>query len=53
MTSLEPTRKFQTDLVKITLLPEAETAIRLGIKSQFGDIDLAQVTPFRTCCLLF
>ena len=33
-------------LVKIIFLWEAETAIRLGIKSPFGMVGLAQVTPF-------
>lgn len=33
-------------LVKITFLAEAETTVRLGIKSQFCDVGLAEVTPF-------
>lgn len=34
-------------LVKIKFLGEAETAIRLDIKYWFGDVDLAQRTPFQ------
>lgn len=37
----------------ITFLGEAETAVRLGIKSQFGAVGLAQVTPFGASCLFF
>lgn len=33
-------------LAKITFLGKAKTAIRLGIKSSFGDVGLAQVTLF-------
>lgn len=40
-------------LVKITFLEEPETAIRLGTKSWFSDMVLAQVTPLGVCCLLF
>ena len=35
------TRKFQTDSCKMTFLWEGETAVRLGIKSGFGDMDSA------------
>lgn len=53
MTSLVPTRLFQMDWLKVVFLEEAETAIRLDIKSQFADVKLAQVTPFWVCCRLF
>lgn len=38
-------------LIKIKFLGETETAIRLGIKYWFGDVDLAQRTPFGASCL--
>ena len=40
-------------LVKIMILGEKETEFMLGIKSQFGDMSLAQVTPFQAYCLFF
>lgn len=40
-------------LVENIFLIEAETTIRLGIKPQFGDMGLAQMTPFKNCCLIF
>ena len=40
------TRQFQTDWLKVTFLQEVETAVRLGIKSWFGDVGLAQGTPY-------
>ena len=30
---------------------KVETAIQLGIRIQFGDVGLAQVTPFGACCV--
>ena len=30
-----------------------ETATKLSTESCFGDMGLAQVTPFRACCLFF
>lgn len=38
-------------LIKITFLGQTESAIRLGIKSQFDDVGLAQVTPYGACFL--
>lgn len=35
------------------ILGETETEFRLGIKSQFGDTSLAQVTPFQAYSLFF
>lgn len=35
------------------LLREAETAVKLDIKSGFGDVALAQVTPSWACCFFF
>lgn len=32
--------------LQLTILAQAETSIRLDIKSQFSDADLAQETPF-------
>ena len=53
ITSLVLAGKFQTRLVKITFLGEAETAVRLGIKSWFvdvgfstGDSILGLLSPF-------
>lgn len=46
-------QKIPDWLVKITFLEEPETAIRLGTKSWFSDMVLAQVTPLGVCCLLF
>lgn len=43
ITSLELTRKFQTDSFKLPFLGEAETTVGLGIKSWWT---LAQVNPF-------
>ena len=40
------TRSFQIHWVKILLLGKVETTIKLGIKSRYDDMDLAQVTPF-------
>ena len=40
-------------LFKIKFLGEAESAVRLGIKSQFGDVGLAQMTPFGACYRFF
>ena len=40
-------------LVKTTFWGETESATRLGIKFQFDDVGLAQVTPFAACCLFF
>ena len=40
-------------LVKISFLAEVETVNRLGIKSWFDGMDLAQVTPSWACCLFF
>ena len=37
---------LQVDWFKIPLLEEVETVINFGIVSQFGDLGLAQVTPF-------
>lgn len=45
-TSLELIRKFQTEWFKI-LPGEAETTLRLGIKSWWG---LTEVTLFWACC---
>lgn len=53
ITSVVLTRTFQTDWLKITFLGEAETLVKLSIKSQFGDLGLAQVTPFGDCCFFF
>ena len=41
VTSQVLARKFQTGLVKITFLGEAETAVRLGIRSWFADMGLS------------
>ena len=43
-------RKFQTDWIKILLVAEAETIIRLGIQSWWG---LAEATPFWACIFVF
>ena len=40
-------------LVKTTFWGEIESATRLGIKFQFDDVGLAQVTQFVACCLCF
>lgn len=40
-------------LAKVTSPGEVRTTVRLGIKSWFADVDLAQVTPFGVCCLFF
>ena len=40
-------------LVKIPILGKVEITVRFGIKSWFGDMGLAQVTPFWTCCFFF
>lgn len=34
------------DLLVITFLGEAEAAVSSGTMSQFGDVGLAQMTPF-------
>ena len=39
-----------SDWLKIPLL-ERLKLIKLGIKSWLGDVDLAEMTPFGTCCL--
>ena len=39
------------DRLEITFLGEDETAIRLGIKSQFGDVGLVWVTPVGASCV--
>ena len=39
------------DRLEITFLGEDETAIRLGIKSQFGDVGLVRVTPVGASCV--
>ena len=39
------------DRLEITFLGEDETAIRLGIKSQFGDVGLVWVTPDGASCV--
>ena len=38
---------------KIPLLRKTKTVIKLGIKSWFGDMGLAQMTPFCAYCLPF
>lgn len=51
VTSFVPTRKFQTDQLRLLLLGKVGTAIDLGIiKPCFGDVGLAQVTPFWAYC---
>ena len=35
------TRKFQIDWLKFTFLGEADSAIRLGVKSLFADLGLS------------
>lgn len=42
-----------SDWLKVTFLRESETTIRLDVKSWFGDMALAQGTPFWACCLFF
>lgn len=46
ITSVELTRKFQTERFKISLLGEDETTIRLGVKSWW-----TQLTQFWVCSL--
>lgn len=45
VTPLMLTRYFQVDWLKFIFLRNTDTAIRLVIKSQFGDMDLPQATP--------
>lgn len=42
MTSQVPTRQFQIDWFKIPFLGEAESVIKLGIKSRFSDVWLCR-----------
>ena len=42
---------LQVDWFKIPLLEKVETGINFNIVSRFGDLGLAQVTPFWACCL--
>ena len=52
----EPTNADQVIpdcLVMVIFLTETKIAIRLGIKSQFGDKVLVLVTPFWACHLSF
>ena len=44
---------FQTDWLKSLLLGEVETVFKLGVKSWFGDVGLAQENPFWAHCLFF
>ena len=39
-------QKITDWLLKTPFLEKLESVIRLGIKLQFGDVGLAQVTPF-------
>ena len=50
--SLPLTRTFQTNRLRVHS-QERLQLLRVGIKSQFGDMGLAQGIPFGACCLFF